>query len=326
MLRRSQAATSSSSRQPRRDCAVTAGASSAAGRQPDDGRAGAAAGRAGRRDVRRGSGPRSSCRSLAMLTLNFFFLPPVGTFTIADPQNWIALFAFLVVAVIASNLSAAAQERAREAIARRNEVTRLFDLTRDVLLTTETAGAIDALARHVARRFELAASRDLPAGRSRLAHPPGRQRGRRDRRGHAEHGARQGARHAGVRRPSARLRRPRAGRRRATSVLDRAAAPRHEGGRPAGRRRRRPSTSARSTRWPASSRLRSSGRSSWASATPRSWCGRRRTWRRRCSRRSATTCGRRSPRSASPSRTCAATCRPRSAARRPARPSPSSTG
>jgi two-component system sensor histidine kinase KdpD len=92
----------------------------------------------------------------AMLALNFFFLPPFGTFTIADPQNWIALFAFLVVAVIASNLSAAAQARASEAIASRNEVTRLFDLTRDVLLTTETAGAIDALARHVARRFELA--------------------------------------------------------------------------------------------------------------------------------------------------------------------------
>ena len=92
---------------------------------------------------------------VAMLTLNFFFLPPVGTFTIADPQNWIALFVFLAVAVIASNLSAAAQDRAREAVARRNEVTRLFDLTRDVLLTTETSGAIDALARHVARRFEL---------------------------------------------------------------------------------------------------------------------------------------------------------------------------
>jgi two-component system sensor histidine kinase KdpD len=92
---------------------------------------------------------------VAMLTLNFFFLPPVGTFTVADPQNWIALFAFMVVAVIASNLSAAAQDRAREAIARRNEVTRLFDLTRDVLLTTETASAIEVLARHVARRFEL---------------------------------------------------------------------------------------------------------------------------------------------------------------------------
>jgi two-component system sensor histidine kinase KdpD len=93
---------------------------------------------------------------VAMLVLNFFFLPPIGTFTIADPQNWIALFAFLLVAMIASNLSAAAQERAREAISRRNELSRLFDLTRDVLLTTETAGALDVLARHVARRFDLA--------------------------------------------------------------------------------------------------------------------------------------------------------------------------
>ena len=92
---------------------------------------------------------------VAMLTLNFFFLPPTGTFTIVEPENWIALFAFLVVAVIASNLSASAHDRAREAIAHRNEVTRLFDLTRDVLLTTETAGAVEILARHVARRFEL---------------------------------------------------------------------------------------------------------------------------------------------------------------------------
>lgn len=91
----------------------------------------------------------------AMLALNFFFLPPVGNFTIADPQNWIALAVFLIVAVIASNLSASAQSRTSEAVASRNEVTRLFDLTRDVLLTTETAGALDALARHVARRFEL---------------------------------------------------------------------------------------------------------------------------------------------------------------------------
>jgi two-component system sensor histidine kinase KdpD len=91
------------------------------------------------------------------LGLNFFFFPPVGTFTIADPQNWIALFAYLVTAIVATNLSAAAQARAREAIDRRNEVTRLFDLTRDVLLTTESAGAVGALARHIARRFDLAA-------------------------------------------------------------------------------------------------------------------------------------------------------------------------
>ena len=48
-----------------------------------------------------------------MNVLNYFFLPPVGTFTVEDPQNWVALVAFVVVAVIASNLSTAAQARAR---------------------------------------------------------------------------------------------------------------------------------------------------------------------------------------------------------------------
>ena len=113
---------------------------------------------------------------VATLALNFFFLPPVGTFTIADPQNWVALVAFLVAAVIASNLSAAAHARAREAIASRNEVTRLFDLTRDVLLTTETPGAIDALARHVARRFELSrVAICLPTDRGWRIHQGGRE-------------------------------------------------------------------------------------------------------------------------------------------------------
>lgn len=92
---------------------------------------------------------------VATAGLNFYFFPPVGTFAIAEPHNWVALIAFSVAAVIASNLSTAAQTRARDAIARRNEVTRLFDLTRDVLLTSEASGALDALARHVARRFEL---------------------------------------------------------------------------------------------------------------------------------------------------------------------------
>jgi two-component system, OmpR family, sensor histidine kinase KdpD len=92
---------------------------------------------------------------VAMLCFNYFFLPPVGTFTIADPHNWVALFAFLVVSIVASQLSASARSRAKEALDRRLELNRLFDLTRDILLTTEREGALAAIARHVARRFEL---------------------------------------------------------------------------------------------------------------------------------------------------------------------------
>lgn len=57
---------------------------------------------------------------LSSLAYNFFFLPPLYTFTVADPENVIALFFFAVVAVITSNLTAriraqavAAQERAQ---------------------------------------------------------------------------------------------------------------------------------------------------------------------------------------------------------------------
>ena len=62
----------------------------------------------------------------AMLCFNYFFLPPVGTFTIADPQNWVALFAFLATSLTASQLSARAKRRTKEAIARQHEMERLY--------------------------------------------------------------------------------------------------------------------------------------------------------------------------------------------------------
>ena len=91
----------------------------------------------------------------AMLSFNYFFLPPVGTWTIADPQNWVALVAFLAVSFVATNLSTRARTLTREAIGRRDELARLFDLSREVLLTTEGREAVSLLARSVARRFDL---------------------------------------------------------------------------------------------------------------------------------------------------------------------------
>jgi len=69
----------------------------------------------------------------AMLCLNYFFLPPVGSLTIADPQNWVALFAFMVTAVTASQLSASARSRAAEAQARRAEVEQLYQISLSLL-------------------------------------------------------------------------------------------------------------------------------------------------------------------------------------------------
>ncbi len=92
---------------------------------------------------------------VAMVCINFFFLPPVGTLTIADPRNWVALIAFLAVSLVASNLSSVARARTEEALARRDAVARLFDLSRDILLMTDSDEAISRLASFVARRFEL---------------------------------------------------------------------------------------------------------------------------------------------------------------------------
>jgi two-component system sensor histidine kinase KdpD len=90
----------------------------------------------------------------AVLCFNFFFLPPTGTFTIADPQNWIALIAFLVTAITASQLSGRARQRAVDAAARRQELERLYALSRALLLSER--GAIrGAIARHIADAFGL---------------------------------------------------------------------------------------------------------------------------------------------------------------------------
>jgi len=78
----------------------------------------------------------------ATLCFNFFFLPPVGTFTIADPQNWVALLAFLAVSVVASHLSETARAKAREAETRQEETERLYSLSRMTLLLSGTPAEV----------------------------------------------------------------------------------------------------------------------------------------------------------------------------------------
>jgi two-component system, OmpR family, sensor histidine kinase KdpD len=92
---------------------------------------------------------------LATLLFNFFFLPPVGTFTIADPQNWVALFSFLATALIASRLSAKAQARALEAIERQKDVERLYSFSRAILLSDRNAPFGQQLVQKLAEIFDL---------------------------------------------------------------------------------------------------------------------------------------------------------------------------
>jgi len=89
----------------------------------------------------------------ATAAFNFFFLPPVGTFTISDPQNWVALFAFLVTALVASNLAERARREAVGAKQRRREVERLYGLSQRLLASENVLELLNALPQYLQDTF-----------------------------------------------------------------------------------------------------------------------------------------------------------------------------
>lgn len=91
----------------------------------------------------------------ASAVFNFFFLPPIGTFAIAEPQNWIALFAFLVTALVASNLAESARREAEGAKQRRREVERLFNLSQRLLASDNVLELLNALPLYVQETFSV---------------------------------------------------------------------------------------------------------------------------------------------------------------------------
>jgi len=101
----------------------------------------------------------SACASVAAtFAYNFFFLPPVGTLTIADPQNWIALFSFMTTSLVASRLSDKVKHRALDAIERQQDVERLYTFSRAILLIDTAEPFAKQLIMKVAEIFELNAA------------------------------------------------------------------------------------------------------------------------------------------------------------------------
>lgn len=80
--------------------------------------------------VLQGLGPSLFACFVAMLAYNFFFMPPLYTFTITEPENVVALFFFAVVAVIASNLAARVRGQALSARLRARQTDDLYQFSR----------------------------------------------------------------------------------------------------------------------------------------------------------------------------------------------------
>ncbi len=94
----------------------------------------------------------------AMLAFNYFFLPPVGTLTIADPQNWVALLAFLVVSVLASQLATRARQRAADASARQRDIEKLYKFSQGLLESGNVMELLNRIPAQIVNIFEVGAA------------------------------------------------------------------------------------------------------------------------------------------------------------------------
>jgi len=104
---------------------------------------------------------------IAVVCQLYFLVPPVLTFVVADPRNWIALAAFEYCALIVSSLSGRAAEQTLVAIGRCEETDRLYEFSRLVLLmdrSQEPAPQLTALIQRVFH-FEAAGVFDADSGR-----------------------------------------------------------------------------------------------------------------------------------------------------------------
>jgi two-component system sensor histidine kinase KdpD len=91
---------------------------------------------------------------VSVLVINYFFLPPIGTFTIADPQNWVALFAFLFTCIMGSQLSARIRKEADTAHARRYEIERLYTFSQKLLAEGNVIQLMNAIPNYIVESFE----------------------------------------------------------------------------------------------------------------------------------------------------------------------------
>ena len=112
---------------------------------------------------------------ISVLAYNFFFLPPLYTFTIADPENVVALFFFLFAAVIASNLASRVREQALVASERAKMTEDLYLFSRKLAGVVTLDDILWATAHQIAQMLKVRVVILLPEGETievRAGYPP----------------------------------------------------------------------------------------------------------------------------------------------------------
>ncbi len=96
---------------------------------------------------------------LSAAAFNFFHIPPTGRFTIAEPQNWVALAVFFTAAVLASSVAELARARAVEAEVRRREAVLAAEMATLLLGGGRVTDALDETADRLAQALGLRSAR-----------------------------------------------------------------------------------------------------------------------------------------------------------------------
>ncbi|HKO23439.1 MAG TPA: ATP-binding protein [Chloroflexota bacterium] len=107
---------------------------------------------------------------LAATALDFLFVPPFGTLTVAEPGDWLTLLFFLVIAVLTGRLAAGARARAEEAHRRERATAVLYDLSTALIAKGDLAVILPGIARRVAETFALDACHILLPGEDQRLH------------------------------------------------------------------------------------------------------------------------------------------------------------
>jgi two-component system, OmpR family, sensor histidine kinase KdpD len=92
---------------------------------------------------------------LSALAFNYFHLPPVGELTIRNADNWVALIAFLVVAMLSSSVAEVTRARSREAAERRREADLAAEMARLLLSGRRLSEDLPTAAARLSQVLEL---------------------------------------------------------------------------------------------------------------------------------------------------------------------------
>lgn len=92
---------------------------------------------------------------LCALSFDYYFLPPIHTFILAGPQEWVSMFTFVISSLVAGRVAERARRQKEQAEQRREDVERLYLLGQEMMLHEDAAALVRDLPALVQRIFEL---------------------------------------------------------------------------------------------------------------------------------------------------------------------------